>query len=107
MKIRKNDNIMVISGRDSGKTGLVERVFVAEDRVVVKGVNIAKKHVKPSRSNPQGGIIDINAKINVSNIALVCPNCGKITRVGYQITDAKKIRICKKCGQSVEGGATK
>ena len=106
MNIKKNDNVIVIAGKDRGKAGVVERVFTEINKVVVSGVGIAKKHVKPSKKNPQGGIIEINQKISVSNIMISCPSCGKIARVGVKITDGgKKIRICKKCGQSVEAGS--
>ncbi len=103
MKVKKNDNVMILAGKDSGKTGVVERVFPKENKLVIKGIALAKKHVKPSRKNPQGGIIDINLKIDGSNALIVCPSCGKPTKVGYKIADKKKIRICKKCGQSLEG----
>ncbi len=102
MKIRKGDNIMVLTGKDRGKAGIVERVFPPANKIVVKGINLAKKHVKPSRKNPQGGIIDINLKLDASNAALICPNCGKTTRIGYKTAEGGKTRICKKCGQSVE-----
>ena len=103
MKIRKSDNVMVLAGKDKGKTGVIDRVFVEEGKVTVKGIAMAKKHVKPSRKNPQGGIIDINLKVDVSNLALVCPSCGKPTRVGYKISENQKTRVCKKCNQSVQG----
>ncbi len=102
MKIKKNDNVKVIIGKDSGKSGLVEAVFADLNKVIVKGIHIQKKHIKPSQKNPQGGIIDINKKLDVSDVMLICPNCGKTTRIGYKIEKDKKIRICKKCKQSVE-----
>ncbi len=102
MKLKKNDNVLVLAGKDKGKSGLVERVFPQEDKVIVKGIATAKKHVKPSRKNPQGGIIDINQKISASNIMMICPNCGKPTKVSYKIDGENKQRICKKCGQSLE-----
>lgn len=102
MKIRKGDNVMVLTGKDRGKTGLIEVAFPQEDKVIIKGVNKAKKHVKPSRKNPQGGIIDINLKMNASNVAIVCPNCGKPTRIGFKESGGGKVRICRKCQQSVE-----
>lgn len=104
MKIKKNDNVMIISGKDKGKTGIVQAVFPSLNKVIVKGIANAKKHIKPSRKNPQGGIMDINQKINLSNAILMCPNCGKPTRVEYKITDKNKTRICKKCKQNVEAG---
>lgn len=103
MKIKKNDNVMVIVGKDRGKSGIVERVF-PDNKVVIKGIHVMKKHIKPSKKNPQGGIIDINKKLDVSDVMLVCPNCGKRTRIGYKIDKNVKLRICKKCAQSVEGG---
>jgi large subunit ribosomal protein L24 len=104
MKIKKNDNVMVITGKDKGKTGIVERVFPEINKIVVKGVAIFKKHVKPSKKNPQGGIIDINQKVSASNVMLLCPSCGKPSKVSYQVTEKGKNRICKKCSQSLEGG---
>jgi len=105
MKIKKGDNVRVISGKDSGKTGLIERVFPTENKIVVKGVALAKKHAKPSRKNPQGGILDINMKISSSKVMIVCPSCGKPSKIGYKIVENNKLRICKKCGQSIEGGS--
>jgi len=104
MKIKKNDNVMILSGKDKGKTGVVEKVFPVENKLVVKGIALAKKHIKPSKKNPQGGIMDINLKINASKALIVCPSCGKASRIGYKITDKSKIRVCSKCKQSVEGG---
>lgn len=104
MKIKKSDNIIVIAGKDKGKTGIVERVFPSLGKIVVKGVALAKKHIKPSKKNPQGGIMDINLKVDVSNTMVICPSCGKPTRVEYNVGDKGKIRICKKCKQSIEIG---
>jgi large subunit ribosomal protein L24 len=104
MKIKKSDNIMMIAGKDKGKTGIVERVFPTTGKIVAKGIALAKKHVKPSKKNPQGGIMDINQKVNASNAMIVCPSCGKPTRVGYNIVNDKKSRVCKKCNQSLESG---
>ncbi len=104
MKIKRNDNVLVIAGKDKGKTGVVERVFPAEEKVVVKGVALAKKHIKKSQKNPQGGIIDINKKVESSNIMILCPSCGKPTKIAYKITDKAKMRVCKKCNGSLEGG---
>lgn len=103
MKIKKNDNVIVLTGKDKGKTGVVDKVFPSLNKLCVKGVALAKKHVKPGRKNPSGGIIDINLKIDGSNVLIVCPSCGKPTKIAYKLTDKKKNRICKKCGQSLEG----
>ena len=105
MKLKKNDNVMVITGKDRGKTGVIERVFRTLSKIVVKGVGISKKHLKPSRKNPSGGIIEINQKIDISNVTIVCPSCGKPARVTYKITDKHKTRICSRCKGSLEGGS--
>ena len=102
MKIKKNDNVAIIAGKDKGKTGVVERVFKAENKVSVAGVAVYKKSVKPSKKAPKGGIIEINAKIPASNVAIICPSCSKITRVGYSLNDDKKLRVCKKCEASLD-----
>lgn len=104
MKIKKNDNVAMITGKDKGKTGIVERVFPKDDKLVIKGIAIAKKHIKPSKKAPQGGIIEINQKVDVSNVMIVCPSCGKLTKIAYKISEKGKTRICKKCNQSLEGG---
>lgn len=92
---------MVIAGREKGKTGLIERVFPTEDKIIVKGLALAKKHIKPSKKNPQGGIIEINQKINTSNVMILCPACGKPSKISFKVTDKSKSRICKKCGASL------
>ena len=104
MKIKKGDNVKIMLGKDRSKSGLVEFVFPERNLIVVKGIHQMKKHLKPSQKNPKGGIIDINKKINVSNVMLLCPNCGKNTRINYQIAENNKIRICVKCKKSVEKG---
>lgn len=101
MKIKKNDNVVILAGKDRNKTGIVEKVFIAENKVVVAGIAVYKKSVKPSKRAPKGGIIEINAKISASNIAIICPSCSKATRIGYDLSKAKKIRICKKCGAAL------
>lgn len=102
MKIKKGDNVRILNGKDRGKSGSVEFVFPENHQVVVKGIHLLKKNLKPSQKNPKGGIIDINKKINVSNVMLLCPNCGKTTRIMSQISSGKKIRICGKCQKSIE-----
>jgi len=99
MKIRKGDRVQVLQGKDRGKNGVVMFAFPADDRVIVDGVNIAKKHQKPTRSTQQGGIIDKEMPINVSNVAIICGSCHKPTRVGHRFEpDGTKVRICRKCG---------
>ena len=101
MNIKKNDKVLILKGKDRGKTGLVEKVFPAENKIVVAGTFVYKKSVKPSKKAPKGGIIEINAKIPAANVAIVCPSCAKITRAGSKISNNKKIRICQKCGASL------
>jgi large subunit ribosomal protein L24 len=98
MKILKNDKVYIISGKDRGKNGEVTRVLQNNGKLVVAGVNIAKKAVKPSKKNTQGGIIEVTRPVPISNVALICPACNKPTRVGYSVSkDGKKTRICKRC----------
>ncbi|MCS7228870.1 MAG: 50S ribosomal protein L24 [Candidatus Kryptonium sp.] len=104
MNIKKNDTVLVIAGNYKGKIGKVLKVLREKERVLVEGVNIVKKHVRKSPKYPQGGIIEMEAPIHVSNVMLVCPKCGKATRVGHTTlvsADGKrsKMRVCKKCGE--------
>jgi len=97
--IRKNDNVVVTSGKDRGKRGRVLRVLPARNRLVVEGVNFVKKHTKPNPSqNVKGGIMEREAPLHASNVQLVCPECGAPTRVGRRLLeDGRKVRICRKC----------
>jgi large subunit ribosomal protein L24 len=97
MKIHKNDTVKIISGKDRGKTGKVEKVFPKKAKVLVPGINVVKKHVRPSDDNPEGGLIEKSLPIDVSNVMLVCPECGEPTRLGYKVQDDQKWRRCKKC----------
>ena len=102
LKIRKGDRVRVLSGKDKGKEGEVMRALPREGKVIVEGVNIARKSQRPTRTTQQGGIIDKDMPIQVSNVALVCPACGKPTRVGYKIdASGTKARVCKKCGGEI------
>jgi large subunit ribosomal protein L24 len=96
-KIKKGDNIMVISGKSRGKVSTVEKVLVREKKVIITGVNICKKHLKPSRKNPHGGILDMAKPIDVSNVMIFCPQCSKPVRISYKITGKSKERVCVKC----------
>ncbi|MBE3569030.1 MAG: 50S ribosomal protein L24 [Bacillales bacterium] len=102
MHVKKGDKVMVISGKDKGKTGVILAAFPKKNRVIVEGVNIVKKHAKPSQLNPQGGIVSQEAPIHVSNVMPLDPKTNEPTRVGYQIVDGKKIRIAKKSGQPLD-----
>lgn len=109
MRIRKNDQVMVIAGNFRGKKGRVLRVFPTEDRVIVEGVNFVKKHTRPSNQNPKGGIFEKEAPIHASNVMIICPKTNLRTRVGHKIvTDSSKgrkyrIRISKKSGEMLPG----
>ena len=99
MKIRKGDRVVVLSGKDRGKEGEVYFVSPKDGRIIVDGVNISKKHQKPTRETMQGGIIDKEMPISVSNVAVISPQDGKATRVGYRIAnDGSKVRICRRTG---------
>ncbi|MBO6013952.1 MAG: 50S ribosomal protein L24 [Oscillospiraceae bacterium] len=101
MKIKKDDKVVVVSGKDKGKQG---KILVAEPKagkVIVEGVNVATKHQKPQGQNQEGGIIKVETPIYASKVQLVCPKCGKVTRVGYKLADGKKVRVCKKCGAEI------
>ncbi len=97
MKIKKEDNVIVLSGKDKGKSGKVLQSMPREDKVVVEGVNIRKRHVRPRKQGEKGQIIEVEAPMHVSNVMLVCSKCGKPTRVGYKLHEEGKSRICKKC----------
>ncbi len=99
MKIKKGDKVVVLSGKDKGKEGEVSFVFPKDGRVIVDGINISKKHQRPTRETMQGGIIDKEMPISISNIAVISPQDGKPTRVGYRIAnDGSKVRICRRTG---------
>ena len=95
MKLKKGDNVIVLSGNDKGKTGEVLEVIPKSEKVIVKGINVRKKHVKAA-PNREGGIVPSEFPIHSSKVGLVCPKCGKKTRIGYVVEDGKKFRICKK-----------
>ncbi len=101
MNIRKNDKVVVLSGKDKGKEG---KVLVADPKamkVIVEGVNVATKHQKPRKQGEEGGIIKVKTPIYAAKVQLVCPKCGKGTRVGHKVADGKKVRVCKKCGAEI------
>jgi len=102
MHVKKGDKVMVISGKDKGKQGVILEAYHKKDRVLVEGVNIVKKHSKPSQVNPQGGIISQEAPIHVSNVMPLDPKTGEPTRVGFQVVDGKKVRVAKKSGEILD-----
>lgn len=97
MKIHKGDTVIVMTGRDKGHKGKVERVFSDTHMLLVPGVNVYKKHMKKRDEKQPGGIVDVVRPIDVAKIALLCPSCGKPTRVGVVVVKGEKVRICKKC----------
>ena len=101
MKIKKGDKVKVLLGKDRGKEGTVEYVLAKKSRVFVGGVNLYKRHVRKT-GNAEGGIIDIPKSLNVSNVGLICPNCKKITRIGFKLEKGIKTRICKKCQKEIK-----
>jgi len=103
MNVKKGDLVKVIAGKDKGKEGEVLRALPKKGRVVVEKVNIAKKAMRPTQANPQGGISSIEAPLNVSNVMLVCPSCKEATRVAHRFDESgKKHRVCKKCGKDID-----
>ena len=102
MRIKKGDTVKVLSGKDKGKTGEVLEITPKENKVVVKGVNIIKKHVKPRKQGEEGGIISMEGDMHVAKVAVVCPKCGKATKVGYVEEKGEKVRVCKKCGAKLK-----
>jgi len=103
MNVKKGDTVKVIAGKDKGKQGEIIRSMPSKGRVVVEKVNVVKKAQRPTQANPQGGIMSMEAPINVSNVMLVCPSCKAATRVGHRFDEAgKKHRVCKKCGKDID-----
>ena len=102
--VRKNDNVVVVAGKDRGKRGRVLRVPPDKNRVVVEGVNFIKKHTRPNpQKNVKGGIVEREAALHASNVQIVCPECGAPTRIGRQLLgDGRKVRICRKCDGAVD-----
>ena len=102
-KIRKGDQVVILAGKDKGKTGEVIRSIPKESKVVVSGVNVHARHRKPSQSNPQGGIERKEAPLHVSNVAVADPKSGKATRVRFEERDGKKVRVAAKSGELING----
>ena len=102
MRIKKGDNVQVLSGNDKGKTGEVLEVIPKEDKIVVKGVNVRKKHVKARKQGDESGIISVECAIPTSKVNKKKKKCGKVTRVGYSVEKDEKVRVCKKCGAKLK-----
>ena len=103
MKVKKNDNVLVVTGKDAGKTGKVLVALPKDNKVVVDGVNLQKKHKKARSAQDVSKIETINGAIDASNVMVVCPKCDKAIRVAYKIEGDKKVRVCKKCGAILDG----
>jgi len=103
MKIRKDDTVVIIAGKDRGKKGKIRRAFPDEGRVIVEGLNMIKRHSRARRAARQAGIIELEAPIHVSNVMLVCEKCGKPTRIGFRfLDDGKRVRICSSCREVID-----
>jgi large subunit ribosomal protein L24 len=101
MRLKKGDQVLVLTGKDVGKQGLITRVLPDRNMVIVDGINVAKKHQRSTKATMQGGIIDKDMPLPASNVAIVCPTCGP-SRIGYRLDDdGKKFRVCKKCGKDL------
>ncbi len=102
MKIKNKDTVLIIHGNDRGRSGKVIRSFPKEGRILVQGINLQKKHRRPKKEGEKGQIVEMPGFVQVNNVKLVCPKCGKATRVSYKILpNKKKVRICKKCGEAI------
>jgi large subunit ribosomal protein L24 len=96
--LRRNDQVVVTTGKDSGKRGRVLKVLTAKNRLIVEGVNIIKRHTRPNpQRNVKGGIVEREGALHASNVQLICPECGKMTRIGHRVQGDRKVRICRKC----------
>lgn len=101
-KFKKGDTVLIKKGKDRGKTGKILKVFPKEMKVLVEGLNLVKKHLKPKRVGEKGKIIEIPAPISWANLRLICPSCQKPTRVGFRFENEKKVRYCKKCNKKID-----
>lgn len=104
VKIKRGDTVEAISGKERGKRGKVLKVLPSDAnvRVLVEKLNITKKHMKPSQKNKEGGILEIEGPIHISNVSIVCSKCNKVTRIGFQLSNEKKMRYCKKCKELID-----
>ena len=100
-KIKKNDQVKILSGKDRGKTGKVSRVLPEAGKATVEGLNLVKKHVRPRKQGEKGQRVSVPAAIDMSNLMIVCPKCSKASRIGYKLGGKEKFRICKKCGSEI------
>ncbi len=101
MKIKKGDKIVVTAGKDNGREGVVERTYARQNKIVVAGINMVKKHLKKSEQTPQGGVAEVPRPLSVSNVLLICPKCKKRSKIGYKIEKGRKSRICRTCKSKI------
>ena len=102
MRLKKGDTVKVLSGNDKGKTGEIIKVIPKTNKIIVKGVNVRKKHIKPRKQGEEGGIIPTECAIHSAKVNIVCPKCGKATKIGYIEEKGEKVRVCKKCGAKLK-----
>ena len=102
MRIRKGDTVKVLSGNDKGKTGEVLEIIPKTNKIIVKGVNVRKRHIKPRKQGEEGGFIPVECAIHSAKVNVVCPKCGKATKVGYVEEKGEKVRVCKKCNAKLK-----
>jgi len=103
LSIRTGDKVKIIAGKEKGKEGKVLATLPYKERIIVERVNMAKKATRPTQRNPKGGILEIEAPLHVSNVMLVCPKCSQPTRIGRKREDGTRVRVCKKCGNDIDG----
>jgi len=101
MKLKKKDKVKIISGKEKGKTGEIERVYLKQNKVLITGINLYKKHVQKNEQMPKGGVVELPRPLAVSKVIFICPKCNKNSKLGYKIEKDKKFRICRKCKSKV------
>ncbi len=101
MKIKRNDTVLITKGKDRGRTGKVLKVLPKQKSILVEGLNLVKKHIRPKKAREKGQIVKKPAPVDVSNVKIICPKCKKTTKIGYKQEKGKKYRVCKKCGQEI------
>jgi len=101
MKIKKGDKVKIIYGKDKNREGVIEKVYRKSEKVLIANINVSKKHVKKNEKMPQGGIVEVPRPLNISKVKLICPKCGKATKIGYKIEKNKKFRVCRKCDSKI------
>jgi large subunit ribosomal protein L24 len=101
MRLREGDKVKVISGKDAGKESRISKVFPKKDQVIVEGVNTAKRHTRPRGQTMQGGIVDKDMPIHVSNVMIMCEDCGRPVRISYRVDEHGKYRVCPRCGSDL------